>query len=244
MKERTILFSAPMVNAILEGRKTQTRRAVKCDYTMAAANSYGCEPILDKKVSRLKDGSIGRKMIGAICGINSGPTLNECIEMFCPYGKPGDRLWVKETWYSPAMTDELLGYAADGDYPHGCTYRKRRSIFMPRAFSRITLEVTGVRVERLQEISEADAMAEGVESLESEAHCDRERFDHALCGNCGGLRLHNGFGTNYGVIFDIDCAQCDTHAKRYRWLWESINGPGSWDANPWVWVIEFKRVPQ
>lgn len=102
-----------------------------------------------------------------------------------------------------------------------------------------------MRVERLSDISEADAEAEGVESLDSRLSEERTHhdFDRALCSNCGGLRLYMSGGLN-GVTFDTDCMQCDTHAKRFRHLWESINGAGSWAANPFVWVVSFKRADQ
>lgn len=184
-----------------------------------------------------------------------------------PYGQPGDRLWVRETFFAYGrwetrysekkkrdewrfidMTtecDRLYQYAASnpevplakgrGPLPGWYT---RPAIHMPLAASRIVLDIAGVRVERLQGISEADADAEGCERLEFERY-DR---DPALCPKCDGLRLHCALGPNGGVIEDIDCVECDTYVKRYRHLWESINGAGSWDANPWVWVVEFKRV--
>lgn len=109
---------------------------------------------------------------------------------------------------------------------------------MPRWASRILLEITAVRVERLHDISEADARAEGVEPPDTE----RDNHDYSICPQCGGTGLYDSFGPNYGVRPDTDCALCDSHAKRYRYLWESINGPGSWAANPWVWCLTFKRV--
>jgi len=157
---------------------------------------------------------------------------------------------VRETWQAVRGDDRArhictnpqpdvgwLEYAATPreDEP---AYKWRPSIHMPRWASRIDLEVTGVRVERLQDISEADADAEGCERLDSE----REEHDWKLCPKCGGTRLHNALGPNLGVIFDVDCQHCDTYVKRYQHLWEAINGPGSWAANPWVWVVEFRRI--
>lgn len=189
MKTRPILFSAPMVRAILSGTKTQTRRAVKDRHIDAAPPACFFQWLRER----------------------------------CTYGKPGDRLWVRETWQAffddevpadrprgprhtmgiPARPDRksFVFYRADGPGPvhrDGYAARWMPSIHMPRKYSRITLEVTGVRVERLQDISHADAMAEGM------------ALDDA--------------------IYD------------YSRLWEQINGTGSWDANPWVWVIEFQRV--
>ena len=183
VKERPILFSGPMVRAILGGRKTQTRRIVKL---------------------KCHDGfEVGPNYEGEHWPVRGGD------RMPCPYGKPGDRLWVRETWLcatgEPGPT--LCHYQADGDRPEFNGLWKP-SIHMFRWASRITLEITGVRVERLQDITEADAMAEGVEC-------------------CSGWIGHAGEPRR---IF------CD--------LWKSINGAESWAANPWVWVVEFRRCEQ
>ena len=106
---------------------------------------------------------------------------------------------------------------------------------MPRWASRITLIVTEVRIERLNDISEADAIAEGVESIDTERF---ENFDWTVCPKCGGTRLHGALGTNLGFM-EVDCAECDTHAKRYRHLWDHINGSGAWEANPWIVAVSF-----
>jgi hypothetical protein len=151
------------------------------------------------------------------------------VRIVSPYGKPGDRLWVRETWAyhlhaqaSLADDDGPWVYAADGEQAkqYRLCDRWRPSIHMPRWASRITLEVTGVRVERLQDISEADAVAEG-----------------APCWFCR------------AAVVDItpgrDCA-CALEPRpgriAYRELWNSINGAGSWDMNPWVWVVEFRKA--
>jgi hypothetical protein len=174
VKERPMLFNGDMVRAILDGRKTQTRRIAKprhCNH-----------------------GSEGQR---------------------CPYGQPGDRLWVRETWSmdagavsEDAESDWHICYKADLSVTQAlCTdaeclrlYDSQRSawrpsIHMPRWASRITLEITDVRVERLQVISLDDAKAEGVETTD-----------------------------------------------QYAELWCKINGAESWNANPWVWVVAFKRV--
>ena len=197
MKERPILFSAPMVRALLDGSKSQTRRAVKL------RNGQYMPP------SERADVNGWRQMLRA-----------------CPYGQPGDRLWVRE---SHAFTDlgdgtPVVAYRADASQiaigratPKDDDFlipsfsfseavavdRWRPSIHMPRWASRITLEITCVRVERLVDISEADAKAEGVPELENPM---------------------------------LDCRD------GYFDLWVSINGLGSWEANPWVWVIKFRRV--
>lgn len=169
MKERPIIFSGPMVRAILEGRKTQTRRVVKDDTMLAWLN---CDNVVK-------------------------PINDHVAHLGCPYGQPGDRLWVRETFcpdYDPPI------YKADEDQ---AKIAWKPSIHMPRWASRITLEITAVRVERLQDISDADALAEGCEPF-------RENDMNAI----------------------------DAYAD----LWADINGPENWEANPWVWVIEFKKV--
>jgi hypothetical protein len=154
----------------------------------------------------------------------------------CPYGQPGDRLWVRETWAVLHAVDHLkpreipqgagMVYYAATENLGGLM--KRPSIFMPRWASRITLEVTRVRVERLQDITRADAIAEGVEwnkcpTQQTQRSMDAQRAAHRI-----------GMAAHYEAEID--------YVGGYRWLWESINGPGSWAANPWVWVVEFTRV--
>lgn len=139
----------------------------------------------------------------------------------CPYGKPGDRLWGRESYWADATTCNFMWYVNDIFTPD----RKREhcrllhGIFMPRKLSRITLEVTGVRVERLQDISEADAMAEGVERV---------------IGKTGGVVYRTNADHRFNSIA----------IGAYALLWESINGPGSWDLNPWVRVVEFKTLKE
>lgn len=210
MAERPILFSGAMVRAILDGRKTQTRRVVK----------------------------------------PQPPHWQDLMMMSPPYGQSGDRLWVRETWrpgswrddgrvaidYAasreltntpwlypdnfedlwPKWTDELLraGSVPDANgihhwAPGQAPLRWRPSIHMPRWACRILLEITDVRVELLKAISRADATAEGA---------------------------HGGHGSIPGYGYN------STPIEHFQHIWETINGVGSWDANPWVWVIEFRRV--
>lgn len=221
MKEYPILFSGAMVRAILEGRKTQTRRVIKPQPRLV--DSWWEWPIPGRRVT--PGSCIGWK------GGSSGPVGH--LFPYCPYGYPGSRLWIREKFcYSPtghihyAATDQALG-------------PWKPSIHMPRFASRITLEITWLRAERLQDISEEDAIAEGVESIDNE----RDEHDWKICPNCGGTRLYVSGGLD-GATFDTDCQECDTHKKRFRYLWDSINkarGFG-WDTNPWVWVIEFRKV--
>ncbi|WP_374557707.1 hypothetical protein [Aquitalea pelogenes] len=246
IKERPIPFSAPMVRALLDGTKTQTRRVVKIhpsdDAFVLLDRGTGWWPYRsdDGESEVMNDG-------------NERPYT-------CPYGQPGNRLWVRETCRAEELESGLDGvrYLADshfrpindtpGDaiqWMHMNAYGARDganvpSIHMPRWASRILLEIVSVRVERLKEISEADADAEGCERLDSE----RTDRDMKLCPTCGGTGLHAVLGGNGGVIPDCDCRDCDTYVKRYKHLWEAINGPGSWDENPWVWVVEFKIVEE
>lgn len=196
MRERPILFSGPMVRALLAGTKTQTRRIVKPQPAGAWAAP--------------------------------GKTS-------CPYGQPGDRLWVRETWARNQVMP--IEHRAPGEFIYGAELNEsglrryaatwKPSIHMPRAACRLVLEITGVRVERLHQISEADAIAEGIP--EESAPCER-------CGDCGWLCIG-------GEPQECDAPGCgDGAIDGYRALWEQINGAGSWAANPWVWVVEFRRA--
>jgi hypothetical protein len=207
MKERPILFSGPMVKAILDGRKTQTRRVVFKDDCQECHQPWWC----------------------AGTHWQNGDEL-----LHCPYGQGGDRLWVRETFcvgyeYEPDKFTAMpfdgcentrkAFYRATDDDANGEPKRPwKPSIHMPRWASRITLEIVSVRVERLQNIGEADAIAEGIDEWE-------EMF------RCG-----------------PDSDPCWTRDARlaYAWLWNSINAKRGfgWDVNPWVWVIEFKVVTQ
>lgn len=193
MAERPILFSAPMVRALLAGTKTQTRRVVKA----RKCPDIGCE---------LAPSEIAGE---------------EHLDRLCPYGQPGDRLWVRETWAAPHRYDHLgpSNIPVDGVRTHYAAsedrggLRWRPSIHMPRWASRITLEVVGVRVERLQDISQDDARAEGAPPSHTSIDAVSREFGYP-----------------------------DFPRSWYAQLWDQINGPGSWDANPWVWVVEFKRI--
>lgn len=214
-KERPILFSGPMVRAILEGRKTQTRRVISPQPVY-----YPKEKYLEWTDKR---------------GLKSGCPLKDAHWwLSCPYGKAGDSLWVRETWANTgrqtfypegggsfeAGTEFICAVyratATEANLSHNPTWKP--SIHMPRWASRITLEITQVRVERLQDISESDAEAEGV--AVSHYYCDE------------------------GTAQDPTPAhRCDPVGK-FRELWESINSkPGRrWEDNPWVWALTFKRT--
>ena len=176
-KERPILFSGPMVRAILEGRKTQTRRVVRLPKDASPYAELHHIDLLGNAV--FTDGSVVRA-----------------------FAQAGTRLWVRETWSGTGMdvvykSDDLSSWRQLSPW--------RPSIHMPRWASRITLEVTGVRVERLQDISEEDAKAEGV-TLKGTSRYDGEARD------------------------------------AFESLWCSINGAESWDANPWVWCVSFRKL--
>ncbi|MFA3924887.1 hypothetical protein K5C74_19405 [Klebsiella pneumoniae] len=210
MKERGMIFNAEMVRALLDGRKTQTRRIIK-DCTV------GRDPIS-------KFIKIGKKFIG--CYPEDVPELiREC----CPYGVPGDRIWVRETWAEAgASAPDLKLYRANypehvpsiyENVPPAEEIRWTPSIHMPRTASRILLEITDVRVERLNAISEEDAEAEGIDM--------EALYDSQDCYDC--IADHNMTGR-------------PTVTGAFKYLWESIYGEEGWKSNPWVWVIEFKRV--
>ncbi|RXT91384.1 hypothetical protein B1F69_14295 [Pseudomonas syringae] len=210
-KERPILFSAPMVRAILSGQKTVTRRALKVQPHIDASGNF-C----------VGGANYGQDIYGK-------PVTKHFVSSNCPHGKPGDRLWVRETWYcdhfdlmrgpylkpddldvSEARDDGMLVYAADGLAPYEAEQPVwKPSIHMPRWASRILLQITDVRVERLQDISKEQALDEGVMSCERDIDPD---------------------GNDYAPI------------ELFGGLWTMINGDGSYQSNPWVWVVEFKRV--
>lgn len=201
MKERPILFSAPMVRALLDGSKSQTRRLVKP------------QPRAETEPVRPESRGSAKWVFMADADRSTRFAFGD---VRCPFGVPGDRLWVRET-FSPYIDASALKsratYRADGS---GLLPRQRwfPSIHMPRWASRITLEVTDVRVERLTSISEADTVAEGIER-----HVD------------DGVAYYGPLNEGHAVA-----------QVAFERLWESINGAGSWDANPWVWVISFRKV--
>ncbi|WP_426729016.1 hypothetical protein [Enterobacter cloacae complex sp. 358K9] len=206
MKERGMIFNGEMVRAILDGRKTQTRRVMKVqpsDGFHPTHNGYDLDlnahwytPGVVDKNGYLQP---AKKYVFGVADENEGYA--------CPFGAVGDRIWVRETFSPVPDHEEPAGcsailYAADGNGPYG---KWVPSIHMPRWASRITLEITGVRVERLNSISDSDASKEGC------------------------------------CIADMESGDClsDVFAR----LWTSIYGDESWKVNPWVWVIEFKVVP-
>lgn len=216
-KERPILFSGPMVRALLDGRKTQTRRAVK---PMRSQEFLTPELLAAAPSAKMVDGWAGLEH----------PKGGPLTAIRCPYGVPGERLWVRETWglnhyeyergpipkVRPAdLEDQYLAYAAtEIDSEIRNELRWRPSIHMPRWACRLVLEITDVRVERLHEITEADAISEGADQYASSTKLRRDRpYDASLNG---------------------------IYREGFSELWEAINGAGSWDANPWVWAVSFR----
>ncbi|WP_421526344.1 hypothetical protein [Pseudomonas yamanorum] len=219
IKERPILFSAPMVRAILEGRKTVTRRALNAQ----SLKNIGYGVQLGECHELPSEGPLHPNSIGYYID-------------FCPFGQPGDRLWVRETFglqvrnygggtgehilYRATNPDAIYCKSAEGqEYP----VKWKPSIHMPRHSSRILLEITDVRIERLQDISEAQALAEGIVGV--------------------AFRPDDGWPICTGYMVGPDDGKTGlqtTAAKAFAGLWDSVGG--NWNANPWVWVVEFKRV--
>jgi hypothetical protein len=202
MKERPILFSTPMVKVILDGRKTMTRRVIKPQFKILHA-LYPDGSIDTERIFRKSDWRI-----------------------HCPYGQVGDRLWIRETFAPCQMLSGKtnITYKADGGKPPlylmadgkeiPCHWKP--SIFMPRWASRITLEITNIRVEKLKEITHDDAVLEG---------------------------CYYNFNLNKGLTCKLHPEVCDTATVHcFANLWDSINAKRgySWESNPWVWVISYR----
>lgn len=233
MKEIPILFSTPMVQAILAGRKMQTRRIVQ---PMRGKQSKWLPPGLINSVPHGEIIKGGWQMHHPKAGqVHYGVEVaydSPLGWVKCPYGQPGDLLYVRETWFPAAINADsvLVGYhEKDPDITIEITtdmveyYWKQLhkgrmipSIHMPKEAARIWLQVTDVRVERLQDISEDDAQAEGVEAHQTELGPSYYDYESGYC---------NG-------LFDAK--------DSFRTLWKSINGVDSWESNPWVWAINFK----
>jgi hypothetical protein len=213
VKERPILFNADMVNAILAGLKTQTRRVIK-DQPPEGCGLIDVGVYAPIVIDRKGEQQPGPDVFGAF-------SEDGDWGFKCPYGQPGDRLWVREAFRnrrvdnSPGDVVYRADHPGESNVPGSCGRSWKPSIHMPRWASRITLEIVSVRVERLKDISKIDAEAEGVQrhgdSWKDYLHPTDSHF---------ALDARTSFAT----------------------LWSSINGPGSWAANPWVWVVEFRRV--
>lgn len=236
MTERGMIFNAEMVRAILDGRKTQTRREVKLKLDIArlattydwatslAANHYQglTEEQIQQKAESLR-GVIHPVILGN----------GQMVSIICPHGKPGDRIWVREAFRVHSRATDVATLVYKASERNSWTEQTHRvpvavcnkpatpekwtpSLHMPRWASRILLEITDVRVERLNAISQEDARAEGI-----------------IDGGC----------LNCGEPEPCGCANPEPDATdAFAYLWQSIYGQESWNANPWVWVIEFERV--
>ncbi|HAU2966545.1 TPA: hypothetical protein JC740_000604 [Salmonella enterica subsp. diarizonae] len=224
MKERGMIFNGEMVQAILEGRKAQTRRPF----------NWRRQPAME--MAERDDGSLW-------------PWAEDCerggdIWFACPFGEVGDRVWVRETWQAIHDDVDEFGHVEERTYAPSIPKEKDRywhtvyaehfgdesredrgfpwrpAIHMPRWASRITLEITDVRVERLHSISERDALREGLFQLPASGrYCLQPGMQYF------GMASHSA-------------------KEVYSWLWASVYGEESWAANPWVWVIEFKRIQE
>lgn len=243
IKERPILFSAPMVRAILEGRKTVTRRPIKA-WQQPQIEDDGSWFAVAQRHPRWGFG---------VSGVDAKECATELARSgCCPYGRSGERLWVRETWAQPANLDpgptvyratypDCLKDQGWENLPPSNAIRWKPSIHMFRRDSRILLEITDVRVERLQDISEDQAKAEG-----------------CFFTDYGQVCFHGGRGIR-------DATECEypasKHQQRPGWMWDKTPSHehcldsarnafgnlwqsvgGDWTANPWVWVVEFKRV--
>lgn len=224
MTVRPILFSAPMVRALLAGRKTQTRRTLySCSHLRADQPAPRTAAIDQRYPPPIA------KNIGELWSLAD---WHKCVK--------GDRLWVKETWRTSSAHDGLkpsiippgdtVEYVADGPWQR-VNGKTRVAIFMPRWASRLTLNVTDVRVERLQKISEEDSIAEGV-----------ERGLHPITGGDEGWKdysiIHGG--PHMGKAHPHAIAPWKSAKLSYQSLWETLNGPDAWSDNPWVVAISFE----
>ena len=219
MKETGLMFKAPLVRAILEGRKTQTRRVLKPQPAPNHPHDGGTKWVLEHGI-HVPVGSVGHL------------SVREKMGLRCPMGQPGDRIYVRETWQhgnfplGPYQEGAPVFYRADylherdPDYADAERTVRRNwlpSIHMPKQAARIWLEITGVRVERLQSISRADAIAEGIQFFNGDHECGAK---------------------NYMDKTDMDYSLCPTDS--FETLWKSTGG--DWEANTWVWVIDFKTI--
>jgi len=201
MKEHPIIFKGEMVKAILEGRKMMTRRPIKK------------QPPEDTTRITLINGN------WCFFGGISGDRHYLDFDQKCPYGIPEDRLWVRETWgriYRGGIYSEDIIYKCDRPDSKELIKQWRSPIHMPRHASRITLEIINIKVERVQEITEEDAIKEGIIRREDDAD-------------------------SLGGYFPGNCEKAKT---AFRILWNSIYNKFAWDRNEWVWAIEFKSITE
>lgn len=241
-KPKGILFKGEMIRTLLNTQpdvwpakpvdeslpwKWQTRRVINpppCQVALPAGNSDG--------LVRLR-------------------ATDDCLSTWSSAAThpPGSILYAKETFFKPDKADP--GFAGVvGDYTYRAEYDYREgnviggskwkpSIFMPKSAARLWFRVMNVRVEMVNEISEEDSKAEGVSHLPEDA--STVEFDSKKCPQCGGTMLFTSHSMA-GASFDTDCGMCDTFKKRYKILWDSINGQGDFDQGKYVWVYELARI--
>lgn len=232
IKERPILMHARSINGILEGRKTQTRRIMKPQPWLNTVNQW----LWDHK---------GRWQHAFHPGI-AGNDATTRLRSYCPYGQPGDRLWVREAWHTGRRLDEfnateIAAKAVDAGYSPGAPLwysdgaivpfgdadeddfgfkgRYRHGRFMPRWASRLTLEIANIRVERVQEISANDCLAEGIDYSKHRCGCDFCATAPQICP-----------------------ASSSSLIMEFASLWDDTNGKGAWERNDWVWAIDFRSL--
>jgi hypothetical protein len=236
MKQSPILFNTAMVQAILAGTKTQTRRIIKSKHESGMFTVFTAK--YEPNVPSYYHNRCVRSIDWDERTVDGG-------EILCPYGQVGDVLWVREEhyrfgywekngltktgrqkWKFKAIADDVRYFdnspikdihpirkSRDKEKPGAATWYKRLARFMPRSACRLYLQITDIRVQRLQDISEADAKAEGAKGI--------------LCQYAG----PDSHGQGY-----------TSYVEGFKQLWQSINGSESWEANPWVWVISFKQI--
>ena len=211
VKERPILFSTPMVRAILEGRKTVTRRVKELEEINERPDDW-----------TLVQAETMKRVGGDFYFVAVFRDGGEERVVYCPYGAVGDILWVRETFVKVKNPEEFGPlYIYKADHPDGATVWKP-SIHMPKEACRLKLEIVSIGVERLQDITEEDAVKEGVEK---------------------DYYTPEAFGPKVWVWKNYDFEGLAETAKiSFRSLWRNINGADSWEANPWCWRIEFKKL--
>jgi len=231
MADLPIIFSAPMIRAFLDGRKTMTRRIPTRlrgkgrISELGPSDTAGYDWHFRDQCARWHDVS------------------NDRLLALLPW-RAGDRMWVRENWKPHSIYAELpprkmpkshVFYAADNSYAPSNT-RWIPSIHMPRWASRLTLIVESVKVERLQDITEAEALAEGVPTA-----LEGDVGDEIYCDKCEGYGVHAALGHGLGVC-EVDCAECETARQRFRNLWSRLHGPDAWAANPFVAAITLRTI--
>lgn len=227
-REHPLLMKGPLVRATLEGRKTQTRRPLPDVFNSPPDLIYGWLPPGEWKLFGATMERWGAQWRGTY------PS-----QVLCPLGRAGDRLWVRETWtaamHEPKGPADCLYRADDNRGVEDLAEAKwTPSIHMPRWACRLVLPLVSVRVERVQDITEEDAIAEGV------PHNSDRPIDKSWCAACCGHGIVERFAL--GMVSVDDCSECNSAKKLFRNIWISIYGQELWDANPWVWVAQWERV--